>query len=78
MNLLLKRLEGLDKNYRIAEPGEFTRLAFEAGKLDLTQVEGIKDLVESDTEVQRKLAARQSTVRPLPFFEDAIPEETSL
>lgn len=43
-------------------PGEFTRLAFEAGKLDLTEVEGIRDLVESDTESQRKLAARQADV----------------
>lgn len=42
--------------------GEFTRLAFEAGKLDLTEVEGIRDLVEADTEAQRKLAARQANV----------------
>lgn len=43
-------------------PGEFTRLAFEAGKMDLTEVEGLRDLVEADTEAQRKLAARQAGV----------------
>lgn len=42
--------------------GEFTRLAFEAGKMDLTEVEGIRDLVDADTEAQRKLAARQAGV----------------
>ncbi|GAA5857314.1 hypothetical protein JCM8547_002213 [Rhodosporidiobolus lusitaniae] len=47
--------------FRIAEPGEFTRLAFEAGKMDLTEVEGIRDLVEAETEQQRKLAARQAS-----------------
>ena len=44
---------------RIAEPGEFTRRAFENNKLDLTQVEAISDLVNSETEFQRKLAYSQ-------------------
>lgn len=65
MQLLLKLLPTLSPSFRIAEPGEFTRLAFEAGKMDLTEVEGIRDLVEADTEAQRKLAARQANVRPL-------------
>ncbi|KAG0665376.1 mitochondrial splicing system protein [Rhodotorula mucilaginosa] len=60
MQLLLKLLPTLSPSFRIAEPGEFTRLAFEAGKMDLTEVEGIRDLVEADTEAQRKLAARQA------------------
>jgi len=41
---------------RPAAPGEFTRRAFEAGRLDLTQVEGLRDLIDAETEVQRRLA----------------------
>jgi tRNA modification GTPase len=41
---------------RLAEPGEFTRRAFENGKLDLTQVEGLGDLIDAETESQRRLA----------------------
>ncbi|GAA6010848.1 hypothetical protein JCM11491_004564 [Sporobolomyces phaffii] len=61
MALMLKLLPTLSKSFRVAEPGEFTRLAFEAGKMDLTEVEGIRDLVDADTEAQRKLAARQAS-----------------
>ncbi|KAI0773805.1 tRNA modification GTPase TrmE [Fomes fomentarius] len=43
---------------RPAERGEFTRRAFEGGRLDLTQVEGIRDLIDAETESQRKLALR--------------------
>lgn len=43
-------------NTRIAEAGEFTRRALENEKLDLTQVEGLADLIESETEIQRKQA----------------------
>jgi tRNA modification GTPase len=43
---------------RLAERGEFTRRAFENGRLDLTQVEGLKDLLDAETEEQRKLALR--------------------
>jgi tRNA modification GTPase len=46
------------KNFRIADPGEFTRRALENGNLDLTQVEGLADLIESETEAQRRLAIR--------------------
>ncbi|KAJ7229061.1 hypothetical protein GGX14DRAFT_346128 [Mycena pura] len=41
---------------RPAEPGEFTRRAFRGGRLDLTQVEGLKDLVDAETEGQRRMA----------------------
>src|SRR5262245_50559557 len=51
----LSRLEGL----RPAEAGEFTRRAFENGKLDLTAVEGLADLIYADTEAQRRQALRQ-------------------
>jgi tRNA modification GTPase len=50
----LARIEGL----RLAEPGEFTRRAFENGKLDLTRVEGLADLIYADTEAQRRQALR--------------------
>jgi len=48
------------ENVRLAEPGEFSRRAFENGKLDLTEIEGIGDLVASETEAQRKQALAQS------------------
>ncbi len=45
---------------RPAEPGEFTRRAFLHGKLDLTAAEGIADLVDAETEAQRRQALRQA------------------
>ena len=44
---------------RAAEPGEFTRRAFLNGRLDLAQVEGLADLIDSETELQRRQAMRQ-------------------
>jgi tRNA modification GTPase len=44
---------------RLAEPGEFTRRAFENGKLDLAEAEGLADLVDAETEGQRRQALRQ-------------------
>ena len=44
---------------RLAEPGEFTRRAFEHGKLDLTEAEGIADLVAAETAAQRRQAMQQ-------------------
>ncbi|MGX1102914.1 MULTISPECIES: tRNA uridine-5-carboxymethylaminomethyl(34) synthesis GTPase MnmE [Bradyrhizobium] len=46
-------------NVRPAEPGEFTRRAFENGKLDLTEAEGLDDLIHADTDRQRRQALRQ-------------------
>jgi tRNA modification GTPase len=43
---------------RLAEPGEFTRRALDNNKLDLAQVEGLADLIEAETEVQRRQALR--------------------
>ena len=43
---------------RMAEPGEFTRRALENGLLDLTQVEGLADLIDAETEAQRRQAFR--------------------
>jgi tRNA modification GTPase len=44
---------------RLAEPGEFTRRAFEHGKLDLTRAEAIADLVAAETDQQRRVAKQQ-------------------
>ncbi|NUB07426.1 tRNA uridine-5-carboxymethylaminomethyl(34) synthesis GTPase MnmE [Azospirillum sp. Vi22] len=44
---------------RVAEPGEFTRRAFENGKLDLTEAEAVADLVDAETSAQRRQALRQ-------------------
>ena len=45
---------------RLAEPGEFARRAFENGKLDLTGVEGLADLIDAETAAQRRQALRQA------------------
>jgi tRNA modification GTPase len=47
------------ENVRAAEAGEFTRRAFENGKLDLTEAEGLDDLIHADTDRQRRQALRQ-------------------
>jgi tRNA modification GTPase len=52
---VLGAIDGL----RPADPGEFTRRAFENGKLDLTEAEGLDDLIHADTDRQRRQALRQ-------------------
>jgi tRNA modification GTPase len=47
-----------DHGLRLAQPGEFTRRALENGVMDLTQVEGLSDLLEAETESQRRQALR--------------------
>jgi len=54
---VLGALAGL--GLRLAEPGEFTRRAFENGRLDLAQAEGVADLIEAETEAQRRQALDQ-------------------
>ena len=46
------------KNCRLAEPGEFTKLAFQNGKINLLKAESIADLIASDTEIQRLQAIK--------------------
>lgn len=46
---------------RLAEPGEFARRAFEAGKIDLAEVEGLADLIDAETEGQRRQALAQAS-----------------
>jgi tRNA modification GTPase len=60
VSAVLGRLGGLP-GFRPAEPGEFTRRAFVNGRLDLTEVEGLADLIRADTEAQRRQAVRQAS-----------------
>ena len=55
INAILRCLSDMD-GFRLAEPGEFTRRALENGKMDLAQVEGLADLIDAETEAQRKQA----------------------
>ena len=48
----------LIKNCRLAEPGEFTKLAFQNGKINLLKAESIADLISSETEIQRQQAIK--------------------
>lgn len=53
------RVLGAMEGLRLAEGGEFTRRGFENGKLDLTAVEGLGDLIAAETDAQRRQAFRQ-------------------
>jgi tRNA modification GTPase len=55
---------------RLAEPGEFARRGFENGKMDLAEVEGLADLIEAETEAQRKQALAQSSGTLSKLYED--------
>jgi tRNA modification GTPase len=57
LDLLLRRALGLGA--RMADPGEFTQRAFLAGRLDLTQAEAVRDLIEAQTLTQARQAASQ-------------------
>jgi tRNA modification GTPase len=57
LELLLRR--AIELGARLAEPGEFTQRAFLAGRLDLTQAEAVRDLIEAQTLTQARLAASQ-------------------
>jgi len=55
---IIAALSGLN-NFRLAEPGEFSRRAFYNGKMDLTEADGLADLIDAETELQRKVALQQ-------------------
>lgn len=59
VNALLGELSNL--GFRHAEPGEFSRRAFQNGKMDLVEVEGLSDLLAAETEMQRRLAVEHSS-----------------
>ena len=53
------------KNCRLAEPGEFTKLAFQSGKINLLKAESIADLISAETEIQRLQAVKIMEASPL-------------
>lgn len=55
---VIKNLSLLE-NFRMAEPGEFSKRAFYNGKMDLTEAEGLADLIDAETSEQQKYAMRQ-------------------
>lgn len=59
VNAALRSLAGFN-GLRLAEAGEFSRRAFENGKMDLVEVEGLADLLSAETEMQRRLAGEQA------------------
>ena len=54
MHLSISKIEGC----RLAEPGEFTKIAFQNGKINLLKAESISDLISSETEIQRQQAIK--------------------
>lgn len=54
---------------RMAEPGEFTRRAFLNGRIDLTAAEGLADLIDAETEAQRRQALRQASAELAATYE---------
>ena len=62
INSILDCLKSIP-GYRFAEAGEFTRRALNNGRLDLTQVEALADLIDAETEMQRKQALKGFTGR---------------
>lgn len=69
MRALLTALSGID-GHRMADPGEFTRRAFENGKMDLTSAEAVHDLVTAETEAQHEQALAQIDGRLARLYED--------
>ncbi len=58
---LMMETLGLIPGFRLARPGEFSRRALDNGRMDLTEAEGLADLIDSETEQQRQQAIRQLT-----------------
>ena len=58
------------KNCRLAEPGEFTKLAFQNGKINLLKAESIADLISAETEIQRQQAIKIMNGKSSEIFND--------
>ena len=58
------------KNCRMAEPGEFTKVAFQNNKIDLLKAESIGDLIHSETELQRKQAVNLVNGHASKYYDD--------
>jgi tRNA modification GTPase len=66
---MLETLSGQD-NHRLAEAGEFSKRAFLNGKADLTELEALSDLVNAETEAQRRLAVAQASGHQRTMFDE--------
>ena len=60
----------LIENCRLAEPGEFTKLAFQNGKINLLKAESIADLISAETEIQRQQAVKIMNGKSSEIFND--------
>ena len=69
ISYLLKVLSDQD-NCRLAEPGEFTKIAFQNNKIDLLKAESIGDLIHSETELQRKQAVNLVNGNASKYYEE--------
>ena len=69
INALLKALSEQD-NCRLAEPGEFTKIAFQNDKIDLLKAESIGDLIHAETELQRDQAVKLVQGNASNYFND--------
>ena len=69
INQFLKILSE-QKNCRLAEPGEFTKIAFQNNKIDLLEAESIADLIHAETELQREQAMKQVQGNASNFYND--------
>ncbi|WP_428429760.1 tRNA uridine-5-carboxymethylaminomethyl(34) synthesis GTPase MnmE [Pararhizobium sp.] len=69
VNAILAELEVLP-GLRHAEAGEFSRRAFQNGKLDLVEIEGLADLIAAETEMQRRLAQEHSSGNLSAVYDD--------
>ena len=58
------------ENFRLAEPGEFTKIAFQNGKINLLKVEGVADLISAETEIQRLQAVKIMGGKSAKKFDD--------
>ncbi len=66
----IHRALGDSKKCRLAEPGEFTKIAFQNGKINLLKAESISDLISSETEIQRKQAINIMTGKSSEVYHD--------
>ena len=69
INALLRVLSE-QKNCRLAEPGEFTKIAFQNDKIDLLKAESIGDLIHSETELQRQQAVKLVQGKASNYYND--------
>src|SRR5690606_16334074 len=67
---VMQAILSLDTSFRLAEGGEFTKRAVLNGKMDLTEAEGIADLVAAETEAQKELALSQMGGALKSLYED--------